>query len=81
MPVHDRGVGALLDTGAQRTMITAETVQKLGIQVFEREAATLQGFGGQRPVNKIYDIVRLSLGIVGHKPILIFAMVVKNDER
>ena len=78
MPVHDRGVGALLDTGAQRTMITAETVQKLGIQVFEREAATLQGFGGQRPVNKIYDIVRLSLGIVGHKPILIFAMVVKN---
>ena len=59
MPVHEKGVGALLDSGAQRTMITAETVNKLGIQVFEREAATLQSFDNQRPANKIYDIVKL----------------------
>ena len=38
--LQERGVGALLDSGAQRTMITAETVNRLGIQVFEREAAT-----------------------------------------
>ena len=31
MPVHEKGVGALLDSGAQRTMITAETVNKLGM--------------------------------------------------
>ena len=29
-------------------------------------------------MNRIYDIVKLTLGIVGHKPIPIFAMVVKN---
>ena len=78
MPVHEMGVGALLDTGAQRTMITAETVNKLGIQVFEREAATLQGFGNQRPANKIYDVVKLQLGKVGFKPISISALVVKS---
>merc|ERR1712121_305666 len=78
MPVHERGIGALLDTGTQRTMITAETVDKLGIQVFEREAATLQGFGNQRPANKIYDIVKLQVGKVGFKPIPISALVVKS---
>ena len=78
MPVHERGVGALLDSGAQRTMITADTVNKLGFQVMEREAATLQGFGNQKPVNRIYDIVRVELGKVGVNPIPIFALVVKS---
>ena len=41
MPIHERGIGALLDTGTQRTMITSETVDKLGFKVVEREAATL----------------------------------------
>ena len=57
MPVHERGIGALLDTGAQRTMITSDTVNKLGFEVIERKAATLQGFENQKPVNRIYDIV------------------------
>ena len=35
MPIHERGLGALLDSGAQRSMITAETVNKLGFQVVE----------------------------------------------
>ena len=41
MPIHKRGVSALLDTGAQRTMITSETVDRLGLEIVEREAATL----------------------------------------
>ena len=51
--LQEMGAGALLDSGAQRTMITAETVNRLGIQIFEREAATLQSFGNQRPVSKV----------------------------
>ena len=69
LPIHERGVSALLDTGAQRSMVTSATVERLGLETVEREAATLQGFGNLRPVNKIYDIVRVNLGKVDFKPI------------
>merc|ERR1712239_34043 len=54
------------------------TVNKLGFQVVERQAVILQGFGNQKPVNKIYDIVKVVLGKVGFKPIPISALVVKS---
>ena len=38
----------------------------------------MQGFGNQKPVNRIYDIVKVVLGKVGFKPIPIFALVVKS---
>ena len=69
MPIHERGVSALLDTGAQRSMITAETVDRLGFEIVEREAPTLQGFGNLKPINKIYDIAKVILGKVDSKPI------------
>merc|ERR1711888_103524 len=78
LPIHERGVNALLDTGAQRSMVTAATVERLGLETVERDAATLQGFGNLRPINKIYDIVRVNLGKVDFKPISVLAIVVKN---
>ena len=62
MPVHKMGVSSLLDTGAQCTMITSETVDRLGFEIVEREAATLQCFGNLKPANKIYDIAKVILG-------------------
>ena len=77
MPVRERDVGALLDSGAQRTIITSETVNKSGFQVVDHKAATLQVFGNHKPFNRIYDIVKV-LCKVGSKPIPSFAVVVKN---
>ena len=78
MPIHERGVSALLDTGAQCSMITAETVNRLGLEIIGREAATLQGFGNLKPLNKIYDIAKVILGKVDSKTIQVKAIVVKN---
>ena len=78
MPLHERGVSALLDTGAQCTMITSETVDRLGLEIVEREAATLQGFGNVKPINKIYNIVKVILGKAGSNSISVHAIVVKT---
>ena len=40
MPVHEKHVGASINSGDQRTVITVETVNKLDIQVFEQELST-----------------------------------------
>ena len=78
MPINKRTVSALLDTGAQRTLITSEIVDRLGLEIVQREETNLQGFGDLKPTNKIHDIAKVILGKVDSKQISVLAIVVEN---
>ena len=45
IPTVDRNVAILCDSGAQRSLITRECIDRLGLQVVRTERACLQGYG------------------------------------
>ena len=55
-------VGVLLDTGAQRSLVSKECVKRLGLPTVATEKACLQGVGQVRASIKNNDVVRLALG-------------------
>ena len=44
-------------------------MQRLGIKPVSKEPATLQGFGMNKPGNKIYDVAEIKLGRVNKKSV------------
>ena len=57
-----RSVSALLDTAAQRTLITRDSVLRLGLETIRSEQACLMGYGERKSVNTSFDVVKISLG-------------------
>ena len=67
----------LVDQCAQRTLVTKSLADRLGLQVKSTEKACLLGFGARRPVNTIFEIVKVSLGVpFSNKEIQVDAYVV-----
>ena len=66
---HERNRGVLVDTGAQRSLISRETVDRLGLRMTSIEPALLQGFEQAEPKNLNYQVAEIIMGKPGHKPI------------
>ena len=79
VPLDDseRVVSVLLDTGAQRSVITKEAVNRLHLVPLRVENTALIGFGQSRGRNKCYDVVevQLSKGVSGPS-VVVSAIVV-----
>ena len=56
-------------------MVTKKAIQRLGIQPVSKEPATLQGFGMNKPVNKMYDVAEIKLGSVNKKSVSFNALI------
>ena len=57
VPSEQRNVSILCDTGAQKSLITEECADRLGLKVLLSERDSLLGFGQKRSANNTYDIV------------------------
>ena len=78
LPIHDRGLRVLFDTGAQKSMVTKEAIERLGIIPVSQEPAILQGFGMNKPVNKMYDVAEIKLGRVNKKSVTFNALIINK---
>ena len=78
LPIHDRAVAALLDSGAQRSLITKDAVDRCGFTIKAIEPATLQGFDNDTPKNKNYKVAEVIMGKVGKKPVVLDALVINK---
>ena len=63
LPVEERNLRALLDSAAQKTLISKAAVERLNLKVDSSEKACLLGYGNKRPTNNIFNIVRVLLGL------------------
>ena len=80
LPIHLRQVACMLDTGAQRSVITKKCVLSMNFPIVGKERVALQGFNERSPRNLTYNVAQVQLGKTynGAKPITIDALVV-ND--
>ena len=79
IPAERRNLSVLADSGAQRTLISRECVERLNLPVIRTERASLQGYGQKSCSNESYDIVEVLLGKPFDKnPIVMSCMVVKS---
>ena len=63
LPLDQRNISTLVDACAQRTLITKETVDRLGFEVIATEKACLIGYGQKRPTNTVFKIVKVLVGL------------------
>ena len=79
LPLEQRNVSVMADTGGQRTLITKAAATRLGLDVIGSERACLQGFGTKGGSNHKFDIVSIKLGMVGNEnPVTLDAFVVPS---
>ena len=62
MPLVQRNIRTLLDSAAQKTLISKTAAERLNLKVIRSEKACLQGYGNKRPSNNVFNIVRVQLG-------------------
>ena len=78
LPLQDREITALVDSGAQRSLITKAAVDGLGLKIKASESATLQGFDDKSPKSKFYKVVQIVMGKIGKRPIIMDASVINS---
>ena len=77
LPIEQRNVALMLDSGGQRTLVTREAADRLGLEVVGTETACLQGYGAKHGTNGKFDVVTIKLGRVSdNNPICLDAFVV-----
>ena len=75
---HERNIAVLLDTAAQRSLISRETVDRLGLRITSIEPALLQGFEQVKPKTLNYQVAEVVIGKPGHKPVKLDALVINK---
>ena len=70
LPLHERNIAALVDSGAQRSVVTKEVVERLGLVIKNTEPATLQGFDNQSPKNRNYKVAEILMDKAVKKSLL-----------
>merc|ERR1712237_52447 len=78
LPIHERQVALMLDSGAQRSVITSDMVEAMQFPVIATERIALQGFNDKSPTALEYKVVQVTLGKTGKYPIIFDAVVIKN---
>ena len=78
LSLHDREIAALVDSGAQRSLITKAAVDRLGLKIKASESATLQGFDNKSPTSKVYKVAQIVMGKIGKRPIIMDALVINS---
>ena len=77
LPIEERNLSLLLDSGGQRTLVSREAAERLGLEVIRKEDACLQGYGSRSGKNNKFDVVNIKLGRMAERdPICIDAFVV-----
>ena len=78
LPISDRQIAIMIDSGAQRSVVSSSLVEKLHFPIVHEEKIALQGFNDHSPKSKIYSVVQIQMGREGKKPIVLEALVVKS---
>ncbi|CAL4218274.1 unnamed protein product, partial [Meganyctiphanes norvegica] len=79
LPIEQRNVALMLDSGGQRTLVTREAANRLGLEIVGRENACLQGYGAKQGSNSKFDVVNIKLGrVTENYPICLDAFVVPS---
>ena len=79
LPLEQRNVSLLADSGGQRTLITREAANRLGLDIVGIERACLQGYGAKSGSNSRFDVVNVRIGRVTEThPISFDVFVVPN---
>ena len=79
LPIEQRNVALMLDSGGQRTLVTREAADRLGLEIVGRENACLQGYGAKHGSNSKFDVVNIKLGrVTENYPICLDAFVVPS---
>ena len=74
-----KSIRILLGSGAQRTLVTKDFVDKLGLRTLRKETTAVQGFDQEHVSTRSYDVVMLNIYKAGWpKCVSIEAMVVKS---
>ena len=83
LPIHEKQVACMLDTGAQRSVITKQCVLSMGFPIVGQERVALQGFNERSPRNLTYKVAQVQIGKIhkSAKPITIDALVVNDINR
>merc|ERR1712082_524355 len=63
LPIEQRNIAILADSAAQRTLVSKETVDRLGLDIIGTERACLIGYGNKKPQNNSFNVVSISLGL------------------
>ena len=78
LQIYERQVALMLDSGAQRSVITNDMVEAMQFPIIGTERIALQGFNEKSPRSLEYKVVQVTLGKTGKYPIIFDALVVKN---
>ena len=62
LPIEQRTVALMADSGGQRTLVSREAANRLGLEVIGRERACLQGYGARSGANNTFDVVNIKVG-------------------
>ena len=62
IPLVQRNIRTLMDSAAQKTLISKTAADRLQLKVVRSEKACLIGYGNKRPSNNVFNIVRVQLG-------------------
>ena len=83
LPHHMRQVALMMDSGAQRSVITKQAVQSVKFPIVGTEKIALQGFNERSPRSLTYNVAQIQLGkpFPGSKNITIDALVVGDINR
>ena len=57
-----RNISVMLDSGAQRSLISRDAATRLGLDIIGKDKASLLGYGSSRAQNNIFDVAAISLG-------------------
>ena len=68
----------MVDSGAQRSVVSSKLVEKIQFHVICVEKLALQGFNEWCPGSHIYKVVQIIMGNEGRRPILLEALIVKD---
>ena len=77
-PIHERQVAFLLDSGAQRSVITSDMVETMQFPIIGKERIALQGFNEKSPRSLEYKVVQVTVGKGSKHSITFDALVIKN---
>ena len=83
LPLHMWQVALMMDSGAQRSVITKQAVQSMKFPIVGTEKVALQGFNERSPHSLTYNVAQIQLGkpFPGSKNITIDALVVGDINR
>ena len=78
-----RQIACMLDSGAQRSVITKNAVLSMKFPIVGTEKVALQGFNERSPRSLTYNVAQIQLGkpLSGSKPITIDALVLGDINR